>query len=155
MRHSFAPSSDREPNLVSGAPNCCAGHSPASRGPPWTHLPPSQALALARRPRYALPPKGDSSAAKRLSYKNAEETMILHLESCVYFIKTVCKREGVFNKVHKSTPRKSRRITELRIMPHFDGLIPKFNPQAQRFRTKGLRFVGEQVRLSQYQGLFV
>ena len=49
--------------------------------------PPSQSLALARRPRYALPPQGDSSAAKRLSYKNAAETRILHLESCVYFIK--------------------------------------------------------------------
>ena len=46
--------------------------------------PPSQALALARRPRYALPQQGASSAAKRLSYKNAAEMVILHIESCVY-----------------------------------------------------------------------
>ena len=48
--------------------------------------PPSQTLALARRPGYALPRQGASSAAKRLSYKNAAEFVILHIESCVLFL---------------------------------------------------------------------
>ena len=150
MRHSFAPSSDREPNLVGGAPNCCGGHSPASRGPPWTHL--------ARR----LPwPGAPGTPCRRRVIAALRSVSVIKVprycssKAAFIFYRPVCEREGVFNKVHKSTPRKSRRITELRIMPHFDGLIPKFNPQAQRFRTKGLRFVGEQVRLSQYQGLFV